>query len=203
MPRTNSGTRQLQQSLGSVPFKSSSFLAERSLGVHSLIDMEARQVLTSFSRKGFNHHEHLLIMSLQVVWPPALIYVFSVMMTSICKEFWQFLLAQGILGGLCMGGSMGPAMAAVGQYFHKNRGAAMGLSVAGSSLGGVIFPIALSKMLYNPSLGFGWTVRILGFIMLALILPACFTVRGMLILDAQSFKVGSNESILFRISQTI
>lgn len=116
----------------------------------------------------------------KVLWPPAITYIFSVMMTSICKEFWQFLLAQGILGGFCMGMSMGPAMAAVGQYFHKKRGAAMGISVAGSSLGGIIFPIALSKMLHNPSLGFGWTVRILGFMMLALILPACFAIRARL-----------------------
>lgn len=56
----------------------------------------------------------------------------------------------------------------------------MGLAVAGSSLGGVIFPIALSKMLYNPSLSFGWTVRIIGFIMLALILPACLSIRARL-----------------------
>jgi MFS family permease len=118
--------------------------------------------------------------STQVIWPPSLTYIFSVMMTSISKKYWHFLLAQGILGGFCMGMSMGPAMAAVGQYFHKKRGAAMGLSVAGSSLGGVIFPIALSKMLYNPSLGFGWSVRILGFIMLALILPACFFIRARL-----------------------
>jgi MFS family permease len=71
-------------------------------------------------------------------------------------------------------------MAATGQYFHKKRGAAMGLAVAGSSLGGIVFPIALSKMLYNPSLSFGWTVRILGFVMLALILPACFSIRARL-----------------------
>lgn len=101
-------------------------------------------------------------------------------MTSLCKEYYQFLLAQGILGGICMGMSMGPAMAATGQYFHKKRGAAMGLSIAGSSLGGIIFPIALSKMLNNPNLSFGWTVRILGFIMLALILPACFCIRARL-----------------------
>jgi len=116
----------------------------------------------------------------KVIWPPALLYVFSVMMTSISKTLWQFLLAQGILGGICQGLCMGPAMAATGQYFNKKRGAAMGLAVAGSSLGGIIFPIALSKMLYNSSLGFGWTVRILGFLMLALLLPSCFLIRARL-----------------------
>jgi MFS family permease len=67
-----------------------------------------------------------------------------------------------------MGMIMSPAMAATGQYFNKNRGAAMGLAVAGSSLGGVVWPIALGKMLYNPHMSFGWTVRITGFVMLAL-----------------------------------
>lgn len=102
------------------------------------------------------------------------------MMTSLCHTYYQILLAQGVLGGLSMGMSMAPALAATGQYFHKNRGAAMGIAVGGSSLGGVIFPIALSHMLYNPRLGFAWTVRILGFIMLAIFVPACFAIRARL-----------------------
>jgi hypothetical protein len=36
------------------------------------------------------------------------------------------MLAQGILGGLGMGMTMAPGMAATGQYFNKKRGAAMG-----------------------------------------------------------------------------
>lgn len=116
----------------------------------------------------------------QVIWPAATTYIFSVMMTSLCHSYYQLLLAQGILGGISMGMSMAPAMAATGQYFKKNRGAAMGIAVGGSSLGGVIFPIALSHMLYNPRLGFAWTVRISGFIMLSLLAPACFAIRARL-----------------------
>lgn len=56
----------------------------------------------------------------------------------------------------------------------------MGLAIAGSSIGGVIFPIALSKMLYNPSLGFGWTVRIAGFMMVAILLPSMAAIRARL-----------------------
>ena len=79
-----------------------------------------------------------------------------------------------------MGLSMGPCVAAVGHYFLKKRGAAMGVAIAGSSVGGVVFPIALSRMFYNTSLGFSWTVRILGFLMLSLLLPACLVVRARL-----------------------
>ena len=90
------------------------------------------------------------------------------------------MLAQGVLGGLAAGLTMAPGLAATGQYFHKNRGAAMGIAVGCSSLGGVIFPIALGKMLYNPSLGFEWTVRICGFIMLAILSLSCAGIRARL-----------------------
>jgi MFS family permease len=106
------------------------------------------------------------------------VYVFSLMMTSICKTYYQFLLAQGILGGCSMGLTMGPGLAATGQYFNKKRGAAMGLVVAGSSIGGVIFPIATSRMFANPRLGFGWSIRICGFIILAALLTASSVIRA-------------------------
>jgi MFS family permease len=71
-------------------------------------------------------------------------------------------------------------MAATGQYFKVKRAAAIGMTIAGSSIGGVVFPIALSKMLSNPNLTFGWTVRILGFIMIACLGVTCLTVKARL-----------------------
>ncbi|TGO82216.1 hypothetical protein BPOR_0887g00020 [Botrytis porri] len=123
----------------------------------------------------------------KTIWPAALLYVFCVMMTSLCKEYYQFMLAQGILGGIATGMTMAPGMTAVGQYFNKKRGAAMGISVAGSSVGGVIFPIALAKMFANPKLGFGWSVRIIGFIMLAVLGISCTTLRARLPPRKKSF----------------
>ena len=102
------------------------------------------------------------------------------MMTSLCKEYYQFILAQGILGGVGIGMSITPAFAATGHYFQKKRAAAMGISVAGSSLGGVIWPIMLTKMLPNPRLQFGWTIRIFGFIMLAIMGFSCAVIRARL-----------------------
>ena len=100
------------------------------------------------------------------------------MMTSLCREYYQFVLAQGLVGGIGIGMSIAPALAATGQYFQKKRAASMGIAVAGSSLGGVIFPIMLDNML--PRLGFGWTIRICGFIMLAIIGLACSVIRARL-----------------------
>ncbi|CAK7270509.1 hypothetical protein SEPCBS119000_004127 [Sporothrix epigloea] len=113
--------------------------------------------------------------------PSAVLCVFAVMMVSLCTEFYQFLLAQGILLGLATGGMQFPAMAAVMQFFDKKRAAALGVAVAGSSVGGVVFPIALGRMLNDPQvtahLSFGWAVRIVGFLMLFSLGISCVTVR--------------------------
>jgi len=56
----------------------------------------------------------------------------------------------------------------------------MGLAVGGSSIGGVIFPIALSRMLNNLKLGFGWSVRVCGLLILAILLPTCIAIKARL-----------------------
>ncbi|KAI1417946.1 monocarboxylate permease-like protein [Hypoxylon sp. FL1857] len=113
----------------------------------------------------------------KIIFPFAIAYVLSIMLTSICHEYYQFVLAQGVLSGVANGAVTTPAVAATSQYFHKKRGAAIGLAIAGSSLGGVVFPLALSRMLENKGLGFGWTVRIVGFIILGLISIACALIK--------------------------
>ncbi|KAK3304176.1 major facilitator superfamily domain-containing protein [Chaetomium strumarium] len=111
-----------------------------------------------------------------VLRPGAVLYVFALMMTSICKEYWQFMLAQGVLAGFAMSLVQVPAFAAVAQYFDKKRAAALGIVASGSSIGGVIFPIALSKMFNGSTLGFGWSVRVMAFVVVPLLTFSAFTV---------------------------
>lgn len=87
------------------------------------------------------------------------------------------MLAQGILGGMASGMIFAPAMTCVSHYFHKKRALSVGVTVSGSSLGGVLFPIALSRMLKSSSLGFGWSVRIIGFIILFMMIIAMTTIK--------------------------
>lgn len=99
------------------------------------------------------------------------------MMLSLCKTYWQVMLVQGVLMGTIMGLLQLPAFAACSQYFDKKRAAALGIVVAGSSVGGIVIPIALSKMLNGTNLGFGWSVRILGFMVMPFLFLACLTVK--------------------------
>ncbi|KAL4967058.1 major facilitator superfamily domain-containing protein [Aspergillus stella-maris] len=96
--------------------------------------------------------------------------VFGTMMLSLCKEYWQVLLAQGFCVGMGAGCLFVPCVSILPTYFSSKLGAALGLAVSGSSLGGIIYPIVLHRLI--EPLGFGWAVRVIGFIALGtLLLP--------------------------------
>ncbi|KAK7914112.1 hypothetical protein PG985_011815 [Apiospora marii] len=92
--------------------------------------------------------------------------VLGMFLTSVCTRYYQFLLAQGVCVGLGCGLLYLPAAAAVGQWFEKRRALAMGVQSVGSPIAGVVLPIIFSKL--QPLVGFGWTTRIIAFILLAL-----------------------------------
>ncbi|KAG6889893.1 hypothetical protein C0995_013869 [Termitomyces sp. Mi166 len=90
------------------------------------------------------------------------IYIFSIMMTSLSSQLYELILAQGILFGLGVGLLFYPSMASVATYFDKYRATALGIVAAGSSIGGVVYPIMLQRLFV--SVGFGWGVRISGLV---------------------------------------
>ncbi|RDW56991.1 hypothetical protein BP6252_13944 [Coleophoma cylindrospora] len=97
---------------------------------------------------------------------------FSFMMLSICRTFWEALLAQGFCFGIGAGLVFVPTLAVLPTYFSKKLGLAVGIAASGSSLGGVIYPIVFYNLIN--SVGFGWAVRAIGFIMLGtLLVPVC------------------------------
>ncbi|KAK5053741.1 hypothetical protein LTR84_001702 [Exophiala bonariae] len=87
------------------------------------------------------------------------------MMTSIAKTYWQTMLAQAFLIGLGNGCLFVPSVALLPQYFSTKKALANGLAAAGSSFGGVIYPIVFRRL--EQQLGFGWATRVLGFISFA------------------------------------
>lgn len=98
------------------------------------------------------------------------------MLTSVSTEYYQFLLAQGVLGGFSLGMLFTPSISIIGHYFKKRLDLAIGIASAGSPLGGVIFPIMLAQFLEYSNIGFGWAVRIIGFLILGLLSISCYTI---------------------------
>ena len=52
-------------------------------------------------------------------------------------------------------------MGLMSTYFVKKRGMALGIVTSGNSVGGIIYPVIVRQLLGK--IGFGWTVRVLGF----------------------------------------
>lgn len=95
----------------------------------------------------------------------ALIETLGTFLLSLCSEYYQILLTQGILTGLGNGLLYIPGLALVGRAFKKHRAIAMGITTCGAPVGGIIYTLTFDRLINTMS--FGWTVRIMGFIMLA------------------------------------
>ena len=90
--------------------------------------------------------------------------VIGVFTTSISTQYWQLFLAQGICKGVGDGLIFCPTISLVATYFSKNRAVAMAVVTLGACTGGIIFHIIAQQLLYK--IGFGWTTRVMGFVIL-------------------------------------
>ncbi|KAL4786884.1 major facilitator superfamily domain-containing protein [Aspergillus varians] len=98
--------------------------------------------------------------------------VFGVMMLSLASNYDEIFLSQGVCAGLGFGLLYIPSLTLVSRSFVRKRALALGVATAGAPLGGVIYTLMFEQLL--PQVGFPWTVRIMGFLMLVLFVAAGF-----------------------------
>ncbi|KAL2158726.1 hypothetical protein VTH06DRAFT_4208 [Thermothelomyces fergusii] len=84
--------------------------------------------------------------------------------TSAVTKYWQLILAQGIVQGIGNGLLFTPCVALVSVYFTKKRAFALSLAACGAPIGGIIFPLIARQL--TPTIGYPWTIRVFGFIMI-------------------------------------
>lgn len=104
--------------------------------------------------------------------------VFGTFMTSLCKEYWQIFLAQGLCTGLGLGIIFMPPLSVINSYFRTKRASALAISATGTGLGSVIFPATIQYLI--PRVGFSWAVRCAGFIALFVSILALLLIRPQL-----------------------
>ncbi|KAJ5909038.1 MFS general substrate transporter [Penicillium taxi] len=88
-------------------------------------------------------------------------HVIGLMMASISKEYYQIFLSQAICSAI-----------------GAKRATAFGIAASGASIGGIIFPFMVDRLI-NRS-GFGWTMRAVAFIILGGVIIVVFTVKSQL-----------------------
>ncbi|KAF7946736.1 hypothetical protein EAE96_009721 [Botrytis aclada] len=85
---------------------------------------------------------------------------------SFCTEYYQIILSFSILTGIGSSLLLTPSMGCVAHWFKKRRGLASGTAFVGGDFGGVLFPLMIQSLL--PQVGWEWSIRILGFVLLVL-----------------------------------
>ncbi|KAJ6019433.1 Short-chain dehydrogenase/reductase SDR [Penicillium canescens] len=99
-----------------------------------------------------------------VLWIGCAMQIVAVFVTSLCTKYWQVFLAQGVCQGLGNGLIFCPTIASVSTYFTTKRTIAISTAASGAATGGIVFPVIAEKLL--PRIGFPWTVRVMGFVVL-------------------------------------
>jgi MFS family permease len=81
-------------------------------------------------------------------------------------EYYQMFLAFSILTGIGSSLLLTPSMGCVAHWFMERRGLASGIAFIGGGFGGVLFPLMIQSLLSQ--VGWGWSIRILAFVLLVL-----------------------------------
>lgn len=102
--------------------------------------------------------------------------VLSIMLLSICMEYWQFVLVYGVLGGFGGALLLSASFPSIGHYFQVRRAYAQGIANTAGSVGGIVIPLMLRELVGK--VGFAWSARILGFIFLAVSIPANLFIKA-------------------------
>ncbi|KAK2735003.1 hypothetical protein FQN57_001379 [Myotisia sp. PD_48] len=103
-------------------------------------------------------------------------HIFGLMMTSISTKYYQILLSQSVCSGIGCSFIFSPSITAPQTWFNKHRGIVGGLTVAGSSIGGIVFPLMLNRLIVK--IGYGWAMRVSVFMIIILLLLAIFTIKS-------------------------
>ncbi|KAK7750435.1 hypothetical protein SLS62_007624 [Diatrype stigma] len=93
-----------------------------------------------------------------------LLIILGQFLTSLCTQFWQVVLAQGVCIGVGCGLVFGPCTAIIAQYFTTRRALASGVTSMGSPIAGIVLPIVFSSL--EPRIGAPWATRAIAFILL-------------------------------------
>ncbi|KAE8379739.1 major facilitator superfamily domain-containing protein [Aspergillus bertholletiae] len=115
--------------------------------------------------------------------PGCIGFTASMMILSVARAYYQFILGFSILGGLSASAILPPAFGTINHWFYKRRGLATGVSCTAGGIGGIIFTYIFGTL--QDRIGFPWAARVLGFAFM------CFFTVSMLLIRT---RLPSNKS---------
>lgn len=104
--------------------------------------------------------------------------VLGICLTSLCEHsFYGIFLCQAVCFGLGAGLIFTPGLSVTSSYFQKKRMIAIGIVASGGATGGMVYPATANALLYHSDIGYAWTMRVLGLIMLITNIPSLIGYR--------------------------
>ncbi|KAL2841000.1 MFS general substrate transporter [Aspergillus pseudoustus] len=118
----------------------------------------------------------------------------SYLLLAECTKYWHFMLCLGVFAGFACAVVTTVSIAVLSHWFYRRRALASGLCMAGSSLGGILFPLLLRHLF--PTYGWKWSIRVISLMSLVCYSAGIFLVKGRLApsplsrstIDLKSFK---------------
>lgn len=103
-------------------------------------------------------------------------HVFGLMMLSLSKTYYQIFLSQGVCSPIGCSMLFFSSLSSASTWFFHRRALAVGIVVSGASLGGVVLPIMIERLM--PKVGSGWTLRIVAFLILGCLVLSNLTIKS-------------------------
>ncbi|KAI1141457.1 MFS general substrate transporter [Hypoxylon sp. FL0543] len=121
--------------------------------------------------------------------------VLGLVATSFANQFQWIILSYGVALGLGCGVLYVPGQAIIQAYFTKRGALATGISMSGSSIGGIVYPVLLRRL--EQQVGFAWTCRIFAIINACLLAISCLLIRPRKTPETEPKSAPFNWQILF------
>lgn len=111
----------------------------------------------------------------QLLFVGSILTIVGYFAASFATTYWQLLICHALCIGLGGGMIFIPSISLVATYFRKHRAMALALVTCGNSAGGLFYAAVLQNTL--PTIGFSWSMRVCGFIVLGTLIPANFLLK--------------------------
>ncbi|KAG2734681.1 hypothetical protein G9P44_002687 [Scheffersomyces stipitis] len=98
------------------------------------------------------------------------------MLASFATKTWQLYLTQGVLIGVSFVLVFMPATLIIPTWFDKRKATAMGITISGAGLGGLIFSLSVNRVIEQTG-DQRWALRMVGFVTLAAAAIACVVMK--------------------------
>ncbi|SSD58254.1 related to Probable transporter MCH2 [Saccharomycodes ludwigii] len=132
-----------------------------------------------------------------VMFIGACIQLAAMLLASFSTKLWQIYLTQGVLMGFGLAVAFVPVPPVIPQWFDKKRSLAMGLGVGGSGAGGVMFNLAMQKILEVKSVR--WALRAQAIICFVLLVLSSVLIRTRNAHIKPVFKLFDKQILEFRV----